>query len=377
MTRPLTSLVRPELLEIAPYVPGRTLEALLREHSLDHVFKFASNENPLGPSPRAIEAVRAAAANMHRYADAGAVRLREALATKLGVTPAHVVPTCGSNEMILLATQAFLRPGDEAVIHHPSFLMYPIAVRAAGGVPVLVKGADWGIDLEGMLAAITPRTRMIFLCSPNNPTGDIVRAPELDAFLARVPDDVCVIIDEAYHEFAHDPAYPDAVRLVDALPHRPLIVLRTFSKAHALASLRIGYGVMRPELASVFERIRQPFNANGMAQEAALASLGDEAQITRSVAANRDAMAPLAEGLRALGVHVRESHGNFLFCRFPVECPPLCAVLEREGLIMRPLTAFGVDPHYSRITVGLPGENARLLAALRTLLPAPATRTAN
>ena len=374
MTRPLTSLVRPELLEIAPYVPGRSLEALRREYALDEILKFASNENPLGPSARAIEAVRAAATHMHRYADAGAVRLREELAARLRVTPAHIVPTCGSNEMILLATQAFLRPGDEAVIHHPSFLMYPIAVRAAGGIPVLVKGEDWGIDLEGMLAAITPRTRMVFLCSPNNPTGDIVREREFDAFLARVPDDVCVILDEAYHEYAQGPGYPDAVARVDALPHRALIVLRTFSKAHALASLRIGYGVMRPELASVFERIRQPFNANGMAQEAAVASLQDEEQVIRSVAANRDAMGPLAEGLRALGVHVRESFGNFLFCRFPVECPQLCKALEVQGLIMRPLTAFGVDPHYSRITVGLPAENARLLEALRALLPAPASR---
>ena len=374
MNRPLTSLVRPELLDIAPYVPGRTFEALKREYALDQILKFASNENPLGPSPRAVEAIRRAATQVHRYADAGAVRLREVLAEQLAVTPAHIVPTCGSNEMILLATQAFLRPGDEVVIHHPSFLMYPIAVREAGGTPVFVKGEDHGIDLDAMIAAITPRTRMIFLCSPNNPTGDIVREPEFDRFLARIPDDVCVILDEAYHEFVLDPAYPRAIARIDALAHRPILVLRTFSKAHALASLRIGYGVMRPELAAVFERTRQPFNANGLAQEAAIASLEDETQVTRSVAANRNAMGPLVDGLRALGVHVRESHGNFLFCRFPVECPALCKALERQGLIVRPLTAFGVDAFYSRITVGLPAENDRLLEALRVLLPATSAR---
>lgn len=373
MTLPLSRLVRADLLEIAPYVPGRPLEALQRAHGVQDILKFASNENPFGPSPKAIEAMRRAAADVHRYADAGSQRLRERIAERVGVTPDHVLPTCGSNEMILLACQAFLTPGDEAVMHHPSFLIYPIAVRGAGGVPVRVPGEDFGIDLDGMLAAVTPRTRMVFVCSPNNPTGDIVGAEALDRFLAALPKDIVVILDEAYHEFVTDPAYPNGIERLRAHADRPMIVLHTFSKAFALASLRVGYGVMRPELVPVFERIRQPFNVNGMAQAAAIASLDDEEQVERSVRATRDAMGPLAEGLRALGVQVRPSQGNFLFCRFPGDTRPLCEALERQGLILRPLTAFGLDETCTRITVGRPEENVRLLAALKSLLASSAS----
>jgi len=373
MTLPLSRLVRQGLLDIAPYVPGKPLEALQRAHGVQDIIRFASNENAFGASPRAVEAMRRAAGEMHRYADAGCLKLRERIAEHVGVTPAHVLPTCGSNEMILLACQAFLTPGDEAVLHFPSFLMYPIAVKGVGGVPVTVPGHDHGIDLDAMLAAITPRTRMVFVCSPNNPTGDIVRAESLDRFIAALPPHVVVILDEAYHEFVADPDYPVGVQRVLAHADRPILVLHTFSKAHALASLRVGYGVMNPELVGLFERIRQPFNINGMAQAAALASLEDTEQVRRSVLATREAMVPLAAGLRALGVNVRESHGNFLFCRFPSDTRPLCAALEQQGLIVRPLTAFGLDETCTRITVGRPDENARLLAALRTLMTSAAS----
>lgn len=372
MTRPLLDLVRPELLEIAAYLPGKPIEELQRELGIREIIKFASNENALGPSPRAIAAAKAAAEHMHRYADAGSARLREALAERLGVTPAHVLPGCGSNELILLACQAFLRPGEEAVMHHPSFLMYPIAVRAFGGRAVQVEGVDHGIDLEAMLAAITPRTRLVFLCSPNNPTGDIIRADALDRFIERLPADVALILDEAYHEFAEDPAYPNGIERVLRHPERVIFVLRTFSKAHALASLRIGYGVMDPAIASVFDRIRQPFDVNGIAQAAALASLEDPEQVPRTLAMNRAGMLQLTRGLSALGVHVRPSHGNFLFCRFPIDMRGLCRELEKSGLLVRPLMAFGLDEYHSRITVGLESENERLLSVLRQLLPATA-----
>lgn len=373
MTLPLSRLVRPGLLDIAPYVPGKPLESLQRAHGVQDIIRFASNENAFGASPRAVEAMRRAAGEMHRYADAGCLKLRERIAEHVGVTPAHVLPTCGSNEMILLACQAFLAPGDEAVLHHPSFLMYPIAIRGLGGVPVSVPGRDFGIDLDAMLAAVTPRTRMVFLCSPNNPTGDIVRAEALDRFLSALPPHVVVMLDEAYHEFVADPEYPSGIARVLAQTERPIIVLHTFSKAHALASLRVGYGVMSPELVSVFERIRQPFNVNGMAQAAAIASLEDPEQVRRSVQATQEAMVPFAAGLRALGVDVRDSHGNFLFCRFPSDTRPLCAALEQRGLIVRPLTAFGLDETCTRITVGRPDENARLLAALKSLLASAAS----
>lgn len=374
MTRPLTELIRPELLQVAAYVPGKPTEQLQREFGITDVIRFASNENALGPSPRAIAAAREAAGGMHRYADANGTLLREALATRLGVTSRHIVPGCGSNELILLLCQAFLRPGDEAVMHHPSFLMYPIAVRAFGGRAVTVPGVDHGIDLEGMLAAITPRTRLVFLCSPNNPTGDIVTQPRLDEFIAKLPEDVALVLDEAYHEFVQDPAYPNGVERVLAHPQRAIFVLRTFSKAHGLASLRVGYGVMDPSLADVLDRIRQPFDVNGIAQAAAVASLEDPEQVPRTVAMTRAGMEQLRDGLQMLGVKVRPSHGNFLFCRFPVDLRELCPALEEQGLLVRPLIAFGLDGFHSRITVGLPAENARLLAALRQLLPVPSRR---
>lgn len=368
MTLPLSRLVRRDLLEIAPYVPGKPLESLQRVLGVQDIHKFASNENAFGPSPRAIEAMRRAAADVHRYADAGGVKLRERISARLSVSPGHVLPTSGSNEMILLACQAFLSPGDEVVLHHPAFLMYPIAVRGVGGVPVLVEGADHGIDLDAMLAAVTPKTKMVFVCSPNNPTGDIVEAEALDRFLAALPPHVVVMLDEAYHEYVDHPRYPSGVARMLARPQQPIIVLHTFSKAFALASIRVGYGAMQPELVQVFERIRQPFNVNGMAQAAAIASLEDEDQVARSVTATRAAMGPLAEGLRSLGVQVRPSHANFLFCRFPRDTRPICAALEQMGLIVRPLLAFGLDETYTRITVGRPEENARLLTALQSVL---------
>lgn len=372
MSRPLTELVRPELLEIAAYVPGKPVETLLRETGVRDVLKFASNENPLGPSPRAIEAVRAASENLHRYADAGAVALREALAAKLGVTPAHVLPTCGSNEMILLACQALLRPGDDVVVHDPSFLMYPIAVRSFGGRTVKVRREDLGIDLDGVRRAIGERTRMVIVCSPNNPTGDIVPFEALSAFVESVPPNVLVAVDEAYFEFVDDPAYGTAVPLVLRHPDRPILVMRTFSKAYALASLRVGYGVAAPELISVFDRIRQPFNLNGVAQAAALASLGDPEQVRRSVQHVREQRGPLDVGLRDLGAEVRSGHGNFVFCRFGFDMRPVCAELEKQGIVLRPLGPFGLTPDYVRVTYGTAEENAKLLVALREVLPAAA-----
>ncbi|MEO5988734.1 MAG: histidinol-phosphate transaminase [Candidatus Eisenbacteria bacterium] len=373
MNRPLTDLVRPELLQIALYQPGKAIEQLQRDLGAYEVIKFASNENALGPSPLAMAAAQQATAHMHRYADAGGLRLRQELASLLQVTPPHVVLGCGSNELILLACQAFLRPGEEAVMHHPSFLMYPIAVMAFGGRAVQVDGPDHGIDLEAMLEAITPRTRMVFLCSPNNPTGDILTSEQLDGFLRRLPADIAVVLDEAYHEFANDPAYPNGIERVLRHPERAIVVLRTFSKAHGLASLRIGYGIMDPTLAGVFDRIRQPFDVNGIAQAAALASLQDPDQVPRTIAMTRFGLEQLSHGLRSLGVHVRPSHGNFLFCQFPTDVRELCRELDAQGLLVRSLLAFGLDETYARITVGLQAENERLLAALRQLLPASAS----
>jgi histidinol-phosphate aminotransferase len=368
----LAARVRPGLLDIAPYVPGKPIEQVTRELGLTEVLKFASNENPLGPSLRAVEAIRRVAGEVHRYADAGAVRLRAAIAERIGVTPEHVVATAGSNEMINIAVQVFVGPGDEVIVHHPSFLMYPIAVVSFGGGVVRAEGQDLATDVDAMLAAVTPRTRLVFLANPNNPTGDLVRRREYERLVDRLPPEVVLVVDEAYHEYVEDPEYPNGIRTMLERPDRAIIVLRTFSKAHALAALRVGYGVMRPDIANVVHRIRQPFNVSAVAQEAALASLNDEEQIARARECNRRGRAQLVPGLRALGVEPREGHGNFVLARFPMEVGPLCQALERRGLIVRPLKGWGVGPEYSRITIGTEAENRRLLAALAELL-APVT----
>jgi histidinol-phosphate aminotransferase len=370
MNRPVTDVVRPDLMGIAPYVPGKPIETMLRETGVREILKFASNENPLGPSPRAIAAARDAAENLHRYADAGAVALREALASRLAVSAAQVIPTCGSNELILLACQAVLRPGDEVVMHDPSFLMYPIAVQSFGGRSVRVRRDDLGIHLDAMLEAVSERTRMVIVCSPNNPTGDIVAFDALAAFVAALPPHVLVAVDEAYYEFVDDPSYGTAIPLLARHPDRAIVVMRTFSKVHALASLRVGYGVTHPELVSVFDRIRQPFNVNGVAQAAALASLDDPEQVRRSVALVREQRDPLDTGLRELGADVRRGHGNFVFCRFPMDMRPVCSALEKHGIVLRPLQPFGLTPDYVRITYGTAEENRRLLAGLRDVLAA-------
>src|SRR5438132_47273 len=299
------SLANEHILGIAPYEPGKPIEELERELGIHDAIKLASNENPLPPSERVQKAIIGALASLNRYPDGGGFYLRQALAKKHGVTPEHIMLGNGSNELIELLVHAFMRPGDEAVVPHPSFVVYPTSVQAAGGIRVVVMLRDYRLDLEAMGRAVTPLTKLVFIANPNNPTATMVAADEVERFMARMPDRTIVVFDEAYVEFAQGPDFPDSLAYMKQ--GRKVVVLRTFSKAASLAGLRVGYGVADPDAVALLNRIRPPFNVNSLAQAAALAALDDEPHILECVrrleAARRDGAVDrvttdLAAGLR-------------------------------------------------------------------------------
>jgi histidinol-phosphate aminotransferase len=358
----LERLVKPHIRELEPYQPGKPIEELERELGIEGAIKLASNESPIGPSPRAVAAVRDALAGVHRYPDGASFALRRKLAARLGVDGSQLVFGCGGDEILELISKCMLGPGDECVYAWPSFAMYPIVVRGMGATPVAVP-LDAGLahDLAAMRRAITPRTKLVFVCNPNNPTGTSVGAREFDDFVASLPADVVLAVDEAYFEFARRPDFP---RSLEWLSRRPgTLVLRTFSKIYGLAGLRIGYGVADRELASYLERARHPFNVNRLAEAAAVAALDDAEHAERSRAVNAEGMAYLSRELPALGVEVWPSDANFVLARIGVGA---CDRLLRQGVIVRPLTGFGM-PEHVRISIGLPEENERLVKTLRRI----------
>jgi histidinol-phosphate aminotransferase len=368
MSHSWESLANEHILGIAPYEPGKPIEELEREFGITDAIKLASNENPLSPSERVLKAIADALPNLNRYPDGSGFYLRQALARRHGVGPDQLVLGNGSNDLIELLVRAFLRAGEEAVIPHPSFVVYPMIVQAVGGIRVVVTLKDYRVDLEAMARAITPMTKMVFIANPNNPTATIVTADEVEHFMARVPDKVIVVFDEAYVEFAQGPDFPATL---DYLRHgRRVVVLRTFSKAASLAGLRVGYAVAPAQMASYIHRVRAPFNVSSVAQEAALGALQDAAHVERSKALARDGKAWLRPRLQSLGLACPESHGNFLFVGLDRDAGEVYQALLREGVIVRPLAGYGF-PRHVRITVGLPSDNERLLAALRKVLSPP------
>jgi histidinol-phosphate aminotransferase len=351
---------------IAPYVPGKPIEELARECGLAEatIIKLASNENPRGPSPRARAAIAAAAADVTRYPDGNAFALKSALAARHGVEREQVVLGNGSNDVLELAAQAFLRPGDHAVYAQHAFAVYPLATQARGATGIEVPARDYGHDLAAMRAAITPRTRVIFVANPNNPTGTWLPSAALKAFLAAVPREVLVVLDEAYDEYLDAAQRSVSVTWLGAHPN--LLVSRTFSKAYGLAGLRVGYGLMDRAVADLLDRVRQPFNVNSLAQAAALAALSDTDYVAESAALNREGLRELAAGLDALGVGYVPSYGNFLLVHVG-DGAQVYARLLRQGVIVRPVANYGL-PQHLRVTVGLPAENQRFLGALASAL---------
>jgi histidinol-phosphate aminotransferase len=357
-------LANEPILDIQPYQPGKPIEELERELGVPHALKLASNENPVAPPPAVLEAVRNALAGLNRYPDGSGYYLRQALAKKHGVSPESIVLGNGSNELIELLARAFVRHGEEVVIPHPSFVVYPSIVQAVGGTRVVVTLRDHRIDLPKMRHAITALTKMVFVANPNNPTGTIVTAPEVEKFLDKVPDHVIVVFDEAYYDFAAGPDFPDT--LAHLRQGKRVVVLRTFSKMASLAGLRVGYAVADPDCIALVNRIRQPFNVNTLAQVAALAALGDEAHLQRSVETVREGARSLMASLDALGVRYVPTHANFILAEFD-DAARVYEQLLKLGVIVRPMTSFGLE-RALRITVGTKEENARLVQALRTVL---------
>jgi len=350
--------VHPDIASLIPYVPGKPIEELERELGISRAIKLASNENPIGPSPKVLSE---AARTLNRYPDGGAHRLRGALADRFKLTPHHVILGNGSDEIIGMLACAFLSPGDEAVMADQTFVIYKMEVTAAHGVPVMVPVKEWGHNLPAMADAVTARTRLLFVCNPNNPTGTMVSASEVDALMARLPEQVIVVFDEAYYEYAHSRDFPDTLRFVKQ--NRNAIVLRTFSKIYGLAGLRIGYGVTTPEITGYLNRVRPPFNANSLAQRAALAALEDDEHIARSRAMNQAEMATVRAGLVSLGLRPLPSEANFLFVDVGQDGRKVFEALLREGVIIR-----HIEGRMLRITIGLPEENARFLQALKKVL---------
>lgn len=357
----MTLRIHPDIASLSPYVPGKPIEELQRELGLTRVIKLASNENPLGPSPKALAVLSESAATLHRYPDGGAVRLREALADRWKVSPDHVILGNGSDEILGLLARTFLSPGDEAVMADQTFVIYKMEVMAAHGKPAVVPLREWRHNLPAMADAITDRTRLLFVCNPNNPTGTMVTSADVVRLMERIPPHLIVVFDEAYYEYVRGPEFPDSMAYVKQ--GRNVIVLRTFSKIYGLAGLRIGYGITTPEITNFLNRVRPPFNANSLAQRAALAALGDDEHVSRSRTVNGAGMGQMTAGLKALGFEPVPSEANFLYFDVGREGRGVFDELLREGIIVR-----HIEGPMLRVTIGLEEENHAFLEALKRVL---------
>ncbi|RJQ23260.1 MAG: histidinol-phosphate transaminase [Nitrospiraceae bacterium] len=344
---------------IKPYVPGKPVEELERELGITGSIKLASNENPLGPSPLAVRAMRKGARDLNRYPDGSCFYLKEALAGKLKITPDGIMFGNGSNELIELAVRTFLNPGDEAIMAHPSFVVYSMIVQAANGKNIIVPLKEWRHDLEEMAARTTGKTKLVFIANPNNPTGTMNTKAEMEAFMKKVPAGVLVVVDEAYYEYVASPDYADTMKYLGE--GREILVLRTFSKIYGLAGLRIGYGIASPRLITEMNKVRQPFNVNCLAQKAAVAALEDKKHIEKTRRINAQGKRLLYKQLDALKINYVPTEANFIY--IPVESGAsvrLYTNLLQKGVIVRP-----VGPDAIRVTIGLPEENRRFIEALK------------
>jgi histidinol-phosphate aminotransferase len=358
---------RPALAGLVPYEPGKPAEEVQRELGLPSVVKLASNEGPFGPFPAALAALERAAAELNRYPDGGCFRLRHALAQRHGVRPENVAPGAGADGIVMCLSLACLDPADEVVCGTETFPSYALDALKLGASVRRVPLREYRYDVDGLLEAITPRTKLVYICNPNNPTGAMVPRVELDRFFERVPPHVLTVLDEAYFEYVQEPDYPDGIEEY-VKQGRRAVALRTFSKIYGLAGLRIGYAVGPAELVRAIRKVQNAFDVTQPAQEAALASLGDTAEVERRRAVNAAGRAQLAHGLAELGLDPAPATGNFVYVPLGRDARPTFEALLREGVIVRPLHGFG-DPNAIRITVGTEGENRLCLEALARVLP--------
>ncbi len=367
-----TKYAKPGVLGLRPYQPGKPIEELEREYGVSDIIKLASNENPLGPSPKAQEAMHGELRDAWLYPDGNGFELKQKLAARHDVAMDRITLGNGSSDVLEFAVRVFVGPGDEVLFSEHSFALYPLLTQAVGGTPVVAPAKNWGNDLEALKARISERTRVIFIANPNNPTGTWLGGRELETFIQSVPHEVLVVIDEAYFDYAIDPAtgaadYPDTLGWVARYPN--LMVARTFSKSYGLAGLRVGYAVSHPQVADLMNRVRPPFNVNSVALAAAAAALDDEEHLKRSVKMNAEGLEQLVDGFKTLGLDYIPSVGNFISVDVGSAAASMYEALLREAVIVRPVANYGM-PNHLRVTVGTPEENARFLSALKKVLGA-------
>ncbi len=362
MTRPL---VADYIQDLTPYPPGKPIEELEREYGIKDSIKLASNENALGPSPKAIEAIKAALGKLHRYPDGSGYYLKKGLSQKLGVREENIVLGNGSNELIELIVRTFLNPGEEVITSEPTFLVYTKMVQAVGSKNVVVPLKEGRHNLVGMAKAVTAKTRLMFLDNPNNPMGTVVEKTAFEVFLRDLPSHVIVVADEAYYDFITTNSTFCGLDYLNS-PHL-VITLRTFSKAYGLAGLRIGYGVMKKELSEYINRVRQPFNVNSLAQVGALAALNDEDHLTKTKKMVSDGLNYLRTEVERLGYRCLDTQTNFFLIHVETDGKMVYERLLYKGVIVRPMHAYKL-PNYIRVTVGAPPENERFLKAFTEVM---------
>lgn len=352
---------------LKPYVPGKPTEELERELGIRDSIKLASNENPVGPSPVALRAIIESLTSpnpsnsINRYPDGSGYYIKKALSEKLSVSEDEIILGNGSNELIDIATRTFLQPGDEAVMAHPSFVVYPISVQALGGKPVQVSLRHHKHDLEAMADAVNPKTKILFIANPNNPTGTINKKDEFDRLMERLPGRILVVADEAYYEYVEEPNYADSMK--HFRNGRDILVLRTFSKIYGLAGLRIGYGIARKEIITEMNKIRPPFNTSSLAQVAALYALKDEDHVRYSRKINGEGKRHLYREFDSLGLKYVPTEANFIYILLGQDSNAIYNALLKQGVIVRP-----VGPEEIRVTIGLPEENKRFIEAIKSVI---------
>ncbi len=350
---------------LIPYVPGKPVEELERELGIRDAIKIASNENSLGPSPLAVRAVAECLGKVNRYPDGDAFYLKNKLAKRLSVKPENLIFGNGSNEVIEIVARTFMKPGDEAVIGEFAFIVFPIVTQAVGAEAIISPMSHLTHNLRDMFDRITPKTKAVFIANPNNPTGTMVKKDEFEWFLERVPDDIIIVVDEAYFDYVDDPDYPNSLNYQSL--GKSIITVRTFSKIYGLAGLRLGFGVSSEEIISYMSRVREPFNVNSLAQIAAIAALDDMEHVKTSKEINRDGLKYLVQELKRFNLPFAPSFTNFILVDLGADPIPIYNALLREGVIVRPVINYGLKTHI-RVTVGLLEENERFIRAIRKVL---------
>lgn len=356
---------KPGIETIQPYQGGKPIEEVQRELGISDIIKLASNENPLGPSPLAMGAIQDAATQVNLYPDGNAYYLKQDLAVHLGVPPENLILGNGSNEVLQLVGETYISPGDEVIYSESAFVVYMLVAKVFGAKSIVIPMCGYTQDLEAMADAITDQTRVIFIANPNNPTGTTVTKTEIEKLMARVPDDVLVVFDEAYYEYVDRPDYPQTLPYIHERPN--VIITRTFSKIYGLAGMRIGYGLAKPDIIETMNRVRQPFNCNLVAQAAARAALKDAAHVRRSQEVNTIGKAFLYEALDQMELAYVESEGNFILVHSDCSGSKVSDALMRKGVIVRPVAGYGF-PKSIRVTIGTPEENERFVKELKAVL---------